>query len=183
MKKRVLGFLLVIGVMSVLVACGNKEAKPVAINEKTDTCATCNMAVVNNQFATQIILENGKSLVFDDIGCMYAWVKANADKKIDKQFVRDYNDKEWVSLNDATYVYNQSIKTPMAYNVISFTKKADAEKFVAENKGSTLLTASELNKHSWNTNQDMMKMKNGTSEHSHSEEGMITNLSLEDSTK
>ena len=32
----------------------------------------------------------------------------------------------------------------MAYNVISFTEKADAEKFAADNEGSTLLTASEL---------------------------------------
>ncbi len=171
MKQKVLGLLFLIGVMSILGACGNKEVKPVAINEKTDTCATCNMQVVDNQFATQIILENGKSLIFDDIGCMYAWVNENEDQKIDTQFVRDYDDKEWVLLDDATYVYNQSIKTPMAYNVISFTDKADAEKFVADNEGSTLLTASELGQHGWATNQDMM-MKNGTDDHSHSEDNM-----------
>ena len=66
--------------------------------------------------------------------------------------------------------------TPMAYNVISFKDKADAEKFAADHTGSTLLTASELDKHSWDANQDMMKKmqeKNGTTEHTHSEDGMM----------
>lgn len=177
MKQKVLSFLILLGVISMLAACGDQKAKPVAINEQTDKCATCNMQVLDDQFATQIILQNGKSLVFDDIGCMYKWVKDNPNQKIDAQFVRDYNDKKWVLKDDATYVYNQSIKTPMAYNVISFTKKADAEKFVADNAGSTLLTASELDKHSWDTNQDMMKkmQMNGTPNHTHSENGMKMN--------
>lgn len=172
MKKRVYSFLLLMSVLFVLAACGDKEVQPVAINEKTDTCATCNMAVVDDQYATQLILENGKSLVFDDIGCMYEWVDEHADQKVDAQFVRDYNNQEWVLVDEATYVYNQAIKTPMAYNVISFTEKAEAEKFAANNEGSTLLTASELEKHRWNTNQDMMmetKEEHGASKHSEME--------------
>ena len=55
-------------------------------------------------------------------------------EKIDAQFVRDYNTQEWVLVEEATYVYNQSVKTPMAYNVISFKDKADAEKFATENE-------------------------------------------------
>ena len=85
---------------------GDKKVTPVAINEKTDICTICNMQVVDNQFATQIILENGKSLVFDDIGCMHKWVDENANQKIDAQFVRDYKTQEWVSQPEATYVYN-----------------------------------------------------------------------------
>ena len=135
MKQKVLSFLLLMSVITILAACGDKEVKPVAINEETDICATCNMQVVDNQFATQIILENGKSLVFDDIGCMYEWVGENTNQKMDAQFVRDYNDKEWVLKEEATYVYNPSVITPMAYNVISFTDKADAEKFAADNEG------------------------------------------------
>lgn len=171
MKQKILSFLFIVGVISILAACGTKEVKPVAINEKTDICEVCNMQVVDDQFATQLILENGKSLVFDDIGCMHQWVQENADKKIAAQFVRDYNDKEWVSKDEATYVYNPSIITPMAYNVISFKDKADAEKFKADNDGSTLMTATELDKHSWDVNQDILE-KNGTTEHTHSEDGM-----------
>lgn len=173
MKQKVLSFLLLVGVISILAACGDKEeVKPVAINEETDICTVCNMQVVDDQFATQIILENGKSLVFDDIGCMYQWVEENANQKIAAQFVRDYNDKNWVSKDDAIYVYNPSIITPMAYNVISFTDKADAEKFAADNEGSTLLTATELDKHNWDVNQEILE-KNGATEHTHTEDGEI----------
>ena len=87
------------------------------------------MAVVDNQHATQIVLENGKSIVFDDVGCMYEWLEGNPNETIEAEFVRDYNDKEWVLVDDATYVYNQSVKTPMAYNVISFKDEASAEVF------------------------------------------------------
>ncbi len=46
-----------------------------------------------------------------------------------------YDSKDWVSLEDATYVYDKTITTPMAYNVISFKNKKDAESFVSNYKG------------------------------------------------
>ena len=44
-------------------------------------------------------------------------------KRRKEKFVRDYDSKDWVSLEDATYVYDKTITTPMAYNVISFKTK------------------------------------------------------------
>ncbi|WP_428910221.1 nitrous oxide reductase accessory protein NosL [Niallia sp. Krafla_26] len=163
-------FLLIglIGFVLLLAACGNDEVQPVEIQEATETCEVCNMAVMDNQHATQIVLENGKSIVFDDIGCMNEWMDSNQDEKISAKFVRDYNDKEWILMDDATYVFNQSIKTPMAYNVLSFKDQASADTFAAENDGSTVMNATELAQHSWERNHEMMqnmKMEN----HSHSE--------------
>ncbi|MFS0821702.1 nitrous oxide reductase accessory protein NosL [Bacillus sp. 1P02SD] len=157
-----------IGFVLLIAACGNDEVQPVDINEETDTCEVCNMAVVDNQYATQIVLENGKSMVFDDVGCMYEWIGTNPNEKIAAEFVRDYNDKEWILVDDATYVYNQSVKTPMAYNVISFKDKASAEEFVTENEGSTLMTTDELSDHDWEQNHDMMH-GHDNEHHSHSE--------------
>lgn len=153
-----------------LAACGKKEIQPVAINEDTDTCEICNMAVIDNQFATQIVLESGKSMVFDDVGCMYDWLGHNDNGNIAAKFVRDYNDEEWISVDEATYLYNPSVKTPMAYNVISFKDKASAEKFADENKGSEIMTAHELADHEWNQNHDMMK-DHGIKNHSHDADG------------
>ena len=53
----------------------------VAIDEKHDKCDICQIGVTDNQFATEIILENGKALKFDDIGCMYKWMEINSDEK------------------------------------------------------------------------------------------------------
>ncbi|MEH7113119.1 nitrous oxide reductase accessory protein NosL [Neobacillus niacini] len=139
-----------------ITGCEKKEIKPVAINEETDKCEVCNMQVKDNQFATEIILENGKAIVFDDIGCMNKWIEENKNEKIDAAFVRDYSTSKWIEMENATYVYGKSIKTPMAYNVISFTTKDDAQNFIDENKGS-LLTYKDLEKHSWDRNKEMME--------------------------
>ncbi|AEH47612.1 nitrous oxide reductase accessory protein NosL [Parageobacillus thermoglucosidasius] len=155
-----------------VAGCSKKEVKPVAIDEKNDKCAVCNMAVMDNQFATEIILENGKTLVFDDIGCMYKWLGEHKDEKVQARFVRDYNTKDWIEADKATYVYDKSIRTPMAYNVISFKDKKDAEDFVSKNKG-TVLTYKELEDHKWERNKEMMmkmKQEHGTNmemNHSH----------------
>ncbi|KMY49956.1 nitrous oxide reductase accessory protein NosL [Peribacillus loiseleuriae] len=154
MKKKRFSFIVWAGLIMILAACGNDKAQPVAINEATDTCETCNMAVIDNQHATQIILENGKSMVFDDLGCMYEWITKHENEKIDAEFVRDYHDKEWILVDDATYVYNQSLKTPMAYHVISFKDKATAEDFAAKNEGSEIMTAKNLADHDWKSNHD-----------------------------
>ncbi|KON70924.1 hypothetical protein AKG34_20530 [Peribacillus butanolivorans] len=168
MKKKLFSFIALAGIIMNLTACGNDEVKPVAINETTDTCATCTMAVIDDQHATEIILKNGKSMVFDDVGCMYEWVHNNKNKQIDAQFVRDYNDKEWILGEDATYVYNPSVKTPMAYNVLSFKDKASAEEFATANEGSTLMTANDLADYGWEQNHEMMQ-KQDMKDHSHSD--------------
>ncbi|MFD3448369.1 nitrous oxide reductase accessory protein NosL [Microbacteriaceae bacterium 4G12] len=172
MKWKALCISLVAVVVLAVAGCGKKEAKAVAIDEKNDKCAVCNMSAMDNQFTTEVVLDNGKALKFDDLGCMYKWLDENKDKKLQAKFVRDYNSKEWVELDKASFVYDKSIKTPMAYNVISFKDKKEAEKFTKEKAG-TLLAEKDLTSHKWERNKEMMmKMKemkeqNGTTSHSH----------------
>lgn len=164
MKKNNSLLVLLIGLLTIyLAACGEKEVKPKAVDESKDECDICNMAVVNNQFATEIILENGKTLVFDDIGCMYQWMNENKEQKVKAKFVRDYDTSDWIELEKATYVYNPDVNTPMAYNIISFANQKDADDFVAENKG-TVLTAEELDDHQWNMNKETMEKMNEDSD-------------------
>lgn len=123
MKIKHVVFVMCMCLVFAVVGCGKKGAEPVAVDEKNDKCDVCNMAVMDNQFATEVILENGKALKFDDIGCMYKWMDEHKNEKTQEKFVRDYHTKDWISLDKATYVYDKTIKTPMAYNVISFKEK------------------------------------------------------------
>ncbi|WP_281067810.1 nitrous oxide reductase accessory protein NosL [Cohnella thailandensis] len=143
--------------LTLLSGCGKSTYEPVAIDETVDKCPICNMAVADDQFATEIILKNKKALKFDDLGDLHVWKDQNGTDEIGEQFVRDYNTKEWVKLSDATYVYDKSIRTPMAFNVISFKEKKDAETFVAQEGVGQILTAKELENHAWEMNEDMMK--------------------------
>lgn len=170
-------FLLGAALLVVASGCSKAAAKPVAIDEKTDKCDVCNMAVKDNQYATEVILDNGKTMKFDDIGCMNKWMNENKEQKRSIAYVRDYDTKKWIDYEKAYYVYDQTIKTPMAYNVISFVKKDDAQTFIDNNTGK-LLSYEQLQKHNWERNQEMinemkkMKMqmenKNGDSMNSSS---------------
>lgn len=141
-----------------LTACGQKYAA-VPINEDVDICAVCNMQVKDDAFATQLITKDGKTLKFDDLGCMNQWKKENGTDNIGMDYVRDYNDKEWIEFSKATYVYDSSLRTPMAYGIVNFKDKASAEAFVTEQGVGKLMTADELASHEWTQNMDNMNME------------------------
>lgn len=162
---------MLITVIVLLAACGKQAYKPEAINEETDRCAVCNMAVKDDQYATQIITTDGQSLKFDDIGCMTSWKKENDTTTIGASFVRDYNSKQWLHYEKAYYVYDPSFKTPMAYGIVSFEKKEDAESFVKEQGMGKLMTAEELANHSWEVNRNMMQGHGDSHSHSHDMKG------------
>lgn len=156
MRKTIV-FLLSLVIVLTTAACGKTEYKPVAIDEAVDKCPICNMAVADDQFATEIILTNHKALKFDDLGDLFVWKSQNGTKDIGEQFVRDYHTKEWIKLTDAFYVYDESIRTPMAYNVISFKEKTDAEAFVTSAGTGEVWDARKLDEHHWQRNEAMMK--------------------------
>lgn len=157
MKKSLAVLLAFVFSLTLVAGCGSTSYEPVAIDESVDKCPICNMAVADDQFAVEIILKSKKALKFDDLGDLYVWRQQNGTKNIGEQFVRDYNTQEWVKLAEATYVYDKSIHTPMAYNVISFKDKADADAFVSKEGKGRIMSAAELDNHKWELNEDMMK--------------------------
>ncbi|RUS42433.1 nitrous oxide reductase accessory protein NosL [Cohnella sp. AR92] len=157
MRKTIAVLLAAAFALSALSGCGKTKYEPVAIDESLDKCTVCNMGVADNSFATEIILKSKKALKFDDLGDLFIWKQQNGTKDIGEQFVRDYNTKEWVKLSDATYVYDKTIRTPMAYNVISFKEKSDAEAFVSKEGIGQILTAKDLDDRKWEMNEDMKK--------------------------
>lgn len=139
-----------------LVGCGKQAAQPVAIDPSVDKCEVCHMTVKDDPFATEIILTNGQALKFDDLGCLYTWTKQNGMSQVKQRFVRDYNSGQWVKLEDAWFVYDPSVVTPMAYNVVSFQNKQDAETFLKQHPNGKLLSADQLSTHNWTRNMEMM---------------------------
>lgn len=155
MKKVWLSVALVAGLAVLGTGCGSKQAEPAAINAAVDKCDICSMTVNDDHNATQIILKNGKTLKFDDIGDMYVWTKKNGTDDVDVQFVRDYKTSEWIQLQDASFTYDPTFKTPMAYGVYSFKDKKEAEALIEEQKTGKLLTVKDLDSHSWERNKEM----------------------------
>src|SRR5690625_4099066 len=88
MKNKLFIFTIFTVLLLALAACGAEEDGVVDKNNSkstndtgtsyepegikgTDVCEVCAMAVADNEHATQIVLTNERSLMFDDIGCMY----------------------------------------------------------------------------------------------------------------
>lgn len=103
---------------------------------KEDTmCEMCNMKVYMKdeemgEFSTQAIKEDGTIAFYDDIGCLVNAEVANNEKN--EKFVRDFNTKDWVKVDDATIV-KTDLKSPMNWGYVYFNDKADADKYIADN--------------------------------------------------
>lgn len=151
--------LFLIVILMLASACGAKEYKPQAINEETDKCVICNMAVKDDPYATQIITKDGQSLKFDDIGCMNKWKVENGTETLGAEFVRDHNSGDWVKYEKAYYAYDAEYITPMAYGVIAFEDKASAQAYIDEQGKGQLLSSDELAHHKWEVNREMMDME------------------------
>lgn len=134
MKKSIWISISMVLILVLLAGCGKEKYTAIPINEATDKCAICNMQVKDDAFAVQLTTKEGKNYKFDDIGCMNEWTNKNGIETVGAQFVRDYNTKEWISYNTASYVYDASLKTPMAYGIYSFKEKSSAQKFMDEQK-------------------------------------------------
>lgn len=113
---------------------------------KDEVCAFCNMKVHAKTddmgaFTAQAVDEKGKNLFFDDAGCMLNYERKH-DVKLDK-YVRDYDDKSWMSLDDAVVVKGD-IDTPMKYGFAYFKEDATAQAFIKEHTEAKIVKVSDI---------------------------------------
>lgn len=151
MRKLMLAFIL-FG-MLILAGCANEQTyEPVEINPEVDVCEICNMSIVHEHYATEIISASGDVFKFDDIGCMIEFVheeESLSRDEIGKQYVRDVESGGWVELENAYHVYHEDIWTPMANGVVSFEGKEAAENFIKKEGKGELYDYNKLIEHRW----------------------------------
>ncbi|MBN6188868.1 nitrous oxide reductase accessory protein NosL [Aneurinibacillus sp. BA2021] len=148
--------------MLLLAACGKQESvQPQPVDEAVDTCAQCHMTVKNNGYAAQYVTEDGKSVKFDDIGCLYKHTVDHAEEKMAGMFVQDRGTRSWVPLKEASYVQASNVPTPMGYGIHAFTEKASAEAFIKEKGRGQLLTYEQLQQHEWKMDKHNMLPQEG----------------------
>ncbi|MDV6377436.1 nitrous oxide reductase accessory protein NosL [Sporosarcina sp. GW1-11] len=145
---------LVVGVL-MLAGCGEKSYEPHAINEETDICDICNMSIVHQEFAGQIIEKNGDYEVFDDIGCLVEKLTRNEQRAEDigAAFIKDADTNEWINVFEATYLYDKEFWTPMNYGVLVFGDAADAKAYQTESGTGELFSFADLQDFKWGIHQ------------------------------
>lgn len=140
-----------------LSGCGKESIQAVPIEDGIDICQVCNMGIANDSFATEAILTNGRVYKFDDIGCMYDWLKEQNPSDIEAKFVRDHHTSTWVPLEQAVFAFDPAYHTPMGYGIFSFQNKKQAEEWIENEGKGKLLSPDQLHHHEWVRHDDSIK--------------------------
>ncbi|SFZ97447.1 hypothetical protein MNB_SV-5-1303 [hydrothermal vent metagenome] len=101
---------------------GNLEAKAIEIKANEYKCSKCNMKVNKLDYVVQVIMENGDTRFFDDMGCVILWLKDHASDKT-TILTKTLDTHKWL---DAKKVwYSRIAPTPMAYGFAAVENKKD----------------------------------------------------------
>ena len=126
----------------VLTACGG-EPQPVPIVYDEDACSHCRMAVSQPAFAAELVTPGGQVELFDDLGCLAAWLREHPPPAGSGLFVADYESHDWFAAPDATYLVSPELPTPMGSGLAAFHDRSAAETLAAQ-LGGRLLTWEEV---------------------------------------
>ena len=118
--------------------------EPEAIVYGKDACAFCQMNIVDNQHAAQIVTQKGKVFKYDAIECMMRDLKKKDESTVALFLITDYSvPGELTDAVKATYLISENIPSPMGANLSGF-KRAQAASETQQEKEGTLYTWDEL---------------------------------------
>jgi copper chaperone NosL len=108
-----------------LNGCGSESPLPAALDARGDACAFCRMTVSASDVVAQIVAPGEEPRFFDDVGCLAAFLKAQADPPDGAiAYVVDHRTRAWLRADRAVYTRVADIETPMGSHLIAH---ADAE--------------------------------------------------------
>ena len=133
-------FILVSGLAAlvVLTSCQKRAVEPIAV-EANDMCSFCRMSISEKRYAAEVIDKEGQAFKFDDIGCMANFIKQKRnDASIQATFVMDFDRREWLEAEKASYVRSSEFKTPMNGGIVAFKDDSSAQVVAAKYHGQML---------------------------------------------
>lgn len=137
-----------------LSSCAPSRGGAVTSGAAFGFCPVCHMKVkASDDWAAEIYYTDQTKLMFESPGDMLAFYtsprgydvdEAHKDRaNIEKIVVRDYQSKQASDAGQAVFVYKSKVEGPMGADFLPFSKRADAEAFVAAN-GGTMLSLSQV---------------------------------------
>ena len=123
---RALAAILLAGALT--AACSRPGPGPILYD--TDACDHCKMTIADPRFAAQVVTRTGKRYVFDDPGCVAAFLASGrvAAADIHSVWFNDHRDPERrVAADDAMFVVSDRIRAPMNGRMAAFATREDAD--------------------------------------------------------
>ena len=114
--------------IATMLACATPSPHPVVYG--TDQCAHCHMTVADPRYAAELVTRTGKVIVFDDIGCLVAYLATGAVQQgsVHSTWAHDYvAPGEWVPTRDLAFVRSDSFHTPMGSGLAALARPQVAD--------------------------------------------------------
>lgn len=107
----------------------------------SDQCAHCHMTVADPRFAAELVMKTGKVIVFDDIGCLAAYLAGGeADPgAVHSTWAHDFFAPDaFVRTGDLHFVRSGAFHTPMSSGIIAVARISSADSLGAAVGGERL---------------------------------------------
>ena len=141
--------LILLGALGLLasVAWAQTAPPPATTDFKSDLCVVCKMAVTSKSYAAQIV-NDGKPLFFDDIGCLVQYERQGKiiPEAVKARYVRSVAGDAWLLAEKAVWVTTKDVRTPMGYGFHAFADKKAAEAFVKGHKMAQVVAWADVQK-------------------------------------
>lgn len=132
-----------------LTACGPDRRAPVKADAATGYCPVCAMKVnAADEWTAEIYYNDGTKLMFESPGDMLAFYTAPGKYKVPpaqqdranimRVAVKDYQTRQAIDGQQAALVYGSRVTGPMGPDFLAFTRRNDADAFIAANGGQLL---------------------------------------------
>ena len=116
-----------------IVAC---SAKPQPIDFGNDNCQFCDMTIMDNKHAAELVTVKGKVFKFDAIECMLRYIARTDKQEYAYQLISDYSSPgELVIAEQSMYLISKNLPSPMGAFLSGFLSDEAANLAMEENGG------------------------------------------------
>ena len=117
-------------------ACGSgiDPDQPPEIRYGEDICEECGMIISDPRFAAAYVTGDEQVRLFDDIGGMIAYDRRHQET-VEAYWVHDLETKAWIRAEEAAFVLQQELITPMGWGLAAFADQTTAERFIEQEGG------------------------------------------------
>lgn len=145
MKTTRWGVLALFLVLVLAAACRQTvdTTQPPEIVYGQDVCDNCNMIISEEKFAAAYWTADGEARRFDDLGEMLSYMQSNPEE-IASTWVHDVNSAEWLPAEEAFFVMNAGLTTPMGTGIVAVATETEAQALAYGQDEATVMTFAEM---------------------------------------
>lgn len=124
------------------------SAQTEPINYGKDNCSFCKMTIMDKKFGSELVTKKGKVFKFDDISCMYKYLKTNNKSESDYSFMvisQFEKPHELIDVKKVIFITSPQFKSPMMGNTAAFVDEKKVETIMKNDTAAKVNTWQELN--------------------------------------